>query len=262
MKTALLISTYNWTEALELVLDSVANQSMPPDEVLIADDGSTHDTKSIIENYAATATPQIKHIWHKDDGFRRSVILNKAIAASTADYIVQVDGDCILHPDFIRDHVNFARANQFLYGSRVNIKESHLADLFTHKNVRFSAFSKGIKKRTRALRLPLLARFYRANDQLSKKLRGCNLSFYRSDFINVNGYNEQMTGWGKEDSEFVARLLHNGLTGKRLRYAGIIYHIWHRVKPKSRLNINESIQQETIDRHKKVCELGIDQYLN
>ena len=48
MNSALVISTYNWPEALELVLKSVRTQIVYPDEVIIADDGSTDETKKLI----------------------------------------------------------------------------------------------------------------------------------------------------------------------------------------------------------------------
>ena len=97
MKTALLIPTYNWPEALELVLKSALLQTRLPNEIIIADDGSNDKTKSLIEQFNQKSKISIHHIWQEDDGFRKSKILNKAIATATADYIIQVDGDCILH---------------------------------------------------------------------------------------------------------------------------------------------------------------------
>lgn len=261
MKTALLISTYNWTEALDLVLQSVEKQTVKPDELLIADDGSGPETKVIIENFKAQTTINIKHVWQEDEGFRRSSILNKAIAQSTSTYIIQTDGDCIIHSKFIADHKKNALKGHYVFGSRVSIKEEFLPRLFKNNIISFTPFSKGIKKRTRAIHSSLLSSFYGVSHTLSRKLRGCNLSFYRSDFIAVNGYNEDMTGWGREDSELAIRMLNNGLQSKRLRYRGIVYHIWHKTSSKSSLNINEQIQQEAINQNIKRCENGINKYL-
>ena len=261
MKTALLISTYNWPEALELVLLSAENQTEKPHEILIADDGSTEDTKALINSFKLKSTVNIVHVWHEDTGFRRSKILNKAIASSSADYIVQIDGDCIMHKDFVKDHQTFARIGLFLYGSRVNIQESFLDELFKTKNIKFSFLSKGIKKRTRAMRIPLLSAVYKPGSELSKKLRGCNLSFWKQDFVAINGYNEDFEGWGREDSEMIVRMLNSGVEGKRLRYRGIVYHIWHLVKDQSRFEINDSLQQKAIAEKVKWCSNGIDKYL-
>lgn len=261
MKPSLLISTYNWPEALELVLLSVKNQSVKPKEILIADDGSTEITKNLIEDFQKKSAVPILHIWHEDSGFRRSSILNKAIASSTSDYIIQTDGDCILHKDFIKDHLQMRKKNTYLFGSRVNIKEDLLPSLFSRKKIQFSFFEKGISKRTRNLRIPLFASFYSKSAEISSKLRGCNLSFWRADFVAVNGYNENFEGWGREDSELIIRMMNNGVCGRRLRYSGIIYHIWHKVKDKSRFEINDGLQQKAVLEKSKWCENGIDKYL-
>ena len=261
MKIALLLSTYNWPEALELVLKSIVQLHMLPDEVLIADDGSTSDTKVVVDRFRESVPITVTHVWQEDHGFKRSAILNKAIAQSTADYIVQTDGDCILHPNFIKDHKSSLKKGQFLFGSRVNLIKTGLQPLFETQNIRFTSFSKGIKNRTRAIHFPILSNFYGITDQLSKKVRGCNLSFWRDDFIAVNGYNEDMTGWGREDSEFVIRLLNSGLKGRRLRYKAIIYHIWHKSSSKSKVTINQEIQEATVAQKLSRCTNGVAKYL-
>lgn len=115
IKTSLLISTYNWCEALNLCLNSVLQQSQQPDEIVIADDGSREDTKLIITEFSKKSSTPVIHVWHEDIGFRKTIILNKAIAKCSADYIIQIDGDLILHKHFIKDHIRFARANMFVW---------------------------------------------------------------------------------------------------------------------------------------------------
>ena len=260
MRVSLLISTYNWTEALELVLLSIDKQSIKPDELLIADDGSSKETLDIINKFKKQSSLIVSHIWHEDNGFQKSIILNKAIAQSTGDYIIQSDGDCILHPDFVKDHLRLAKKDTYLYGSRVSIKENYLKELFETKAIKFNLFSKGIKKRTRTLRVPLFSRFYYSKRELSKKMRGCNVSYWKKDFIAINGYNEDMTGWGREDSELIIRMMNNGCLGKRIRYSGIVYHIWHQSVSKNSLNKNDIIQQKAIDKNIKHCTNGVDKY--
>ena len=145
MKTTLVISTYNWPEALELVLLSIEKQTVLPNEVLIADDGSTNDTKKIIEDFKKRINLKVNHVWHEDKGFRKSIILNKALAKADGEYIIQSDGDCILDSHFIEDHINFSEPNVYLYGSRVSILEDFVKVLFKNKNISFNYFSKGIK---------------------------------------------------------------------------------------------------------------------
>lgn len=262
MKSTLIISTYNWPQALELVLLSVLNQTQMPDEIIVADDGSNQVTKVLIDSFKSKFKIPLVHVWHEDDGFRKSVILNKAIAKAKGEYIIQADGDCILHPNYVEDHLCFAQKGTYLFGSRVNIQEAYLDTLFKEKQIIFNPFSKGIKKRTRALRIPFLSQFYKTSDQFSKKYRGCNTSYYKSDFIAVNGYNEDFKGWGREDSELALRFHNFGLRGRRIRYRGIVYHIYHHEKSKSRLEINNDIELNTIKNKVVWCKHGVDQYLS
>lgn len=258
MKSSLIISTYNWPEALELVLESLSNQNILPDEVIVADDGSGEETRALINNFKLP----LNHIWHVDNGFRKAEILNKAIATAKGDYIIQIDGDCIMHSNFIADHLNFRKKGYYLFGSRVNIQKEHLKNLFSKKQTVFSFFSKGIKKRTRAIFAPSLMKFYKPKNSFSKKYRGCNTSYFKSDFMTVNGYNEDIKGWGREDSELALRFHNLGLQGRRLRYAGIVFHIFHNEKSKDRLEINNDIERKTIEENVVWTKNGVDKYLN
>lgn len=259
MKTTLIITTYNWPEALQLVLKSAVSQTQIPDEIIIADDGSGEETKKVIDDFYKKLP--LKHIWHEDDGFRRTVILNKSIAQAKGDYIIQLDGDCLMHKDFVADHIAMISKKTYLYGSRVNIKKEFVDQLMKDKIVKISPFNLGIKNKSRNLHIPLLMKQYKPENELSLKLRGCNLSYWKEDILKINGYNEEMTGWGREDSEMAIRLLNTGVKGKRIRYGGIIYHIWHLVKSKERFNINDEIQQKAFSEKLTWCKNGIDKYL-
>jgi glycosyltransferase involved in cell wall biosynthesis len=261
MKIALLISTYNWPEALDLVLKSTLSQTQFPDEILIADDGSKEDTKQLIEQFQQKSSIPIRHFWQEDKGFRKSKILNKAIAGTTTDYIIQADGDCIMHSKFIEDHMYSAEKGIYLYGSRVNILPDFVAGVFEMEKVDFNFFSKEIKNKTRSLHIPFFSNLYKPHEGISKKLRGCNISFWREDFIAINGYNEDYEGWGKEDSDLVIRLGNKGVKAKRLRYAGIVYHIHHKVNAKDNLEFNDKMQNETISKKTVMIRNGVDQYL-
>ncbi len=258
---SLVTSTYNWPEALELLLLSVTQQSVLPNEVIIADDGSTKVTQQLIEEFQSTFPVPLLHIWQEDKKNRKSTIMNKAIARSKCDYIIEIDGDIIMHNHFIKDHLSLAKTNQFLYGSRVNITKTHLPTLFKNKQTTFHFFSKGIKKRGRTIRIPVLAQLMRQETTRSSKLRGCNMSFWRADFIKINGYNEDFIGWGMEDSEMVQRLLNIGVKGKRLKYKGLAYHIYHKAQDKSRIPINETIEKNTTEKQVTRIDKGIHQYL-
>ncbi len=260
-KTALLIATYNWVSALELILESVLKQTVLPDEILIADDGSTEETKQLIAHYKAKFTIPVHHIWHEDKGFRKAIILNKTIAKSISDYIIQIDGDCILHTNFVADHISFAEKRLYIYGTRVRIKKEYVPQFLNNKKIYFNFFSKGIKKRPRSLRIPFLSNWFSPQEDISPKFRGCNTSFWKSDFIKVNGYNENLEGWGREDSELMIRFHHLGIRARRLKFKGIIYHLDHSESSKTNFQKNDTIQQETLIKKRIWIEKGVNQYL-
>ena len=144
MTTTLLITTYNWTNALEIVLMSVENLTLMPDEIIIADDGSTKETEDVIKKWQNKLKTPIIHSWQEDIGFRAAASRNKAIAKATGDYIIMIDGDLILHPNFIKEHIDHCKMNQFTIGTRVLLKEEYSKQLLAEKNIAFSINTKHI----------------------------------------------------------------------------------------------------------------------
>jgi hypothetical protein len=187
--------------------------------------------------------------------------MNKAVAIAKFDYIIEIDGDIIMNKFFIEDHINFAKKGHYLFGSRVNIQEKLLSKLFSKQILSFNFFSNGIKKRGRTIRIPFLMQFAKSINQRSKKLRGCNMSFWKEDFIKINGFNESLVGWGIDDSEMIQRLHNIGVKGKRLKFAGIAYHIYHKEQSKSHIEVNNEIEKQTTEKKLTFIEKGINQYL-
>ena len=146
ISTSLIISTYNRSDALELCVKSVLRQSLLPDEIIIADDGSKEETGELIHQLATTSVVPIIHVWHEDLGFRLATIRNKAIVKATKEYIIQIDGDIVLHKDFVKDHVRFAQKGSFVTGSRVLIREALTKKMLAEKNCVISIHDKGTKK--------------------------------------------------------------------------------------------------------------------
>lgn len=248
MTSSLIISTYNWPSALRLVLESVLQQVVRPDEILIADDGSKEETKNLIAEFQKKSPIPIRHIWHEDEGFRLSEIRNKSIKAANGEYIIQIDGDTILHPYFVKNHLEMAEQNVFLSGSRVLLDEETSNIAQKNHKILFSAFSRGIKNRFNASYLKFLNNFRTAQNQpvetLIFKVRGCNMSFWKKDLLEVNGYNEDIKGWGLEDSEIALRLLKKGLSLKRIKNAAIQYHLHHKEASKNQLEFNDQLLEQ------------------
>lgn len=258
MKISLIITTYNWKEALELVLCSAKSQSRLPDEILIADDGSREDTRDLIESIAPKMPVPTHHVWHEDDGFRRSAILNRAIGQATGDYLIQVDGDVILHRHFVRDHESFAKHGRFCAGSRTHLSEELTREVFHSKRIRFSAWEHGVKRPVNALRIPWLAHLLYPETFEYKDIRGSNLAYWRDDAIAANGYNEDIAGWGREDTEFVARLTFNGIRRRKIKFAAKQYHLYHPEASRSQLGDNDAILERTIRERLTQCAHGIE----
>ncbi|HEY4291828.1 glycosyltransferase family 2 protein [Luteibacter sp.] len=234
---SLMISTYNWKEALALVLASVATQRHLPDEVIVTDDGSRPDTAELLRTVAAGFPVPLRHVWQPDDGFRLARSRNRGMAASRGDYLIQVDGDMILHPDFVGDHLRLARRGRFLQGTRIRTTEAETARLLAGGEARFGWFVdayyrvEGDKstyhfgRRHHTMRLPWLA-WIKARS--TGHPMGCNVSFWRDDALRVNGYDERMQGYGSEDLEIDIRLRNAGLRRSQIKFAALALHLEHR----------------------------------
>lgn len=227
MKVSLIIATYNNPAYLYLTLKSVMNQRRLPDEIIIADDGSGEETRSLIEELAAESFVPLRHVWHPDEGFRLGAIRNKAIEAAEGEYIIQIDGDIILHPDFVRDHVAMAKRGWFHSGSRVMLSPATTARMVEGKLVELPPDAPE-RKHGKGRRVPalmhLMRRYRKGNGGY---VRGCNMAFWRDDLIRVNGYNEDISGWGREDSELSYRLINSGLNKGFVKFGAVEYHLDH-----------------------------------
>jgi glycosyltransferase involved in cell wall biosynthesis len=254
---SLIISTYNRPDALALVLESVVKQKITVDEVLIADDGSSEETRKTILAYKDTL-PRLLHVWHEDKGFRLAAIRNKAINASTCSFISMIDGDMVLHQDFISDIKNHIRENYFLQGKRVLLSSETTLKMI-RREIDFVHFlSDGIVNRFNTLSIPLLSKLVSRKYNSVKSVKGCSMHFWKGDAERVNGFNEAFIGWGREDSEFLARLLNSGIQRKNIALGAVAYHLYHKEEPREMLKDNDQILAETIRLKKVWCSDGLE----
>jgi glycosyltransferase involved in cell wall biosynthesis len=261
MTCTLIIATYNWPQALELVLISVSKQSILPDEIVIADDGSSIETLDVIKDHQKKLNIPIRHVWQEDLGFRKTTILNKSFAQAKSQYIVQIDGDIILHKRFIEDHLRNAKPNVFLHGSRSFLNHQLSQKSIRKKSTSFNFFEKGLTNRWNAIYFKAASIFSTPNTSL-KKTRGCNFSCFKKDFILTNGYNEDLIGWGKEDTELSARLINNKIFKKQLKNCALSYHLEHKTFERKGLNKNIEVLENTIVKKEKYCKNGVDKYIS
>jgi len=261
MRITVAILTYNWPAALERVLESLSRQTRLPDEVIVSDDGSTAETRAVIERVAVTFPVRLVHLWQPDDGARMSRARNRAIAAATGDYVIILDGDMVAEPHFVADHEAFATRGCYVQGSRVLSDEALTRRMLADGSVRASFFTPGIERRRHTLRMPSLARWYAKPSQKTRGIKSCNMGFWREDLLALNGFNEGMTGWGREDTELVTRAFHAGLLRRDLRFSALATHLYHRTRKNIVDNPNDRILDETRRLGLVRCEMGVDQHL-
>jgi glycosyltransferase involved in cell wall biosynthesis len=260
MKISLIIVTYNRPEALSLILKSIEKQKVLPDEVVIADDGSEKETRETIHNYQNIFPVPLLHVWHEDKGFRAAAIRNRAIKSSSGDYLIFSDGDLFFHPCFIRDFKKNAKQGETLIGSRVFLKQSASAKRISNQNYKpifFPFISSEIEtNRLNAVRFPLINKLFKPLNY-SSKLRGGLLGVWRKDISAVNGWNEEFSGWGLEDTELVARLFNNGLIFKKIKFQAITYHLWHEIQSREQVSVNQKLLDKTLQKKLNWCKKGL-----
>jgi len=259
--TSLIITTYNWPQALEMVLESVRTQTELPDEVIIADDGSGADTIALIATFKDKFPVPLYHSWQEDQGFRAAQSRNKAMAISGGEYIIIVDGDMMLHPDFIKSHKRTAAANTFIHGKRVLLQPELTKQILQRKQYQINFFTGGIINRFNTISSDFLSSLFSRKQQNIKAVRSCNMAFWRTDMLRINGFNNEFVGWGREDSEFALRLLNAGVKRKNLVFGGVGYHLYHDEKPRTALPENDKILLDAIKQKTTWCPNGINQFI-
>jgi glycosyltransferase involved in cell wall biosynthesis len=261
---ALIISTYNWPQALMQTLRSVANQTILPNEVLIADDGSDERTAILIQAFKANHPRlNIKHVWHEDNGFRLAAIRNRAIQQAQSDYIIQIDGDIILDQHFIADHLSIQAIGYFVTGSRLLLGKKITEVLLKSEKVNIAALRWKGKNFFNTLRIPLFMRLlqntYKTKGKHLDYVKGCNMAFWKSDLYLVNGYDESFIGWGREDSDICIRLINAGVQKKFIKFCAVQYHLHHPLASRDQFEANDVLIEQNKLQKISFCKHGLVQ---
>ena len=261
MKTTVIVTTYNRPEALEKVLEGLFNQTLPPGEIIVADDGSGSETKNVVKISSDRPGCPVHHVWHEDLGFRLAEIRNKAINRSLGEYIISIDGDCVPEKHFIEDHVAFAKKGYFFQGKRVLVNRK-FTDSFSYKDadsgvkLLWQALLGNISNAHHIFRIPA---FPAGSKTSLGGVRGCNMGFFREDLVAVNGFNQDFTGWGREDSEIVVRLYNYGLKRREHPFRAICFHLWHEENNRESLALNDEILEKATKSGSYICANGLIQ---
>ncbi|MGO4771921.1 glycosyltransferase family 2 protein [Flavobacterium sp. W22_SRS_FK3] len=264
---SVIISTYNSVEWLKKVIWGYNTQTYRNFEMVIADDGSRQETFDLIEELKKEVFYPIIHVWHEDNGFQKSQILNKAILACTTDYIMMSDGDCIPRTDFVEQHIKFREEGYFLSGGyhklplelSQNITKD---DIYSGKSFDVSWLKKnGMKssfKNNKVSATGLKSSILNFLTPTTPSWNGHNASGWKADILAINGFDQRMQ-YGGQDRELGERLVNYGIKPKQIRYSTTCLHLDHPrgyATPES-INKNRNIRKETKVKKKKWTDFGI-----
>ncbi len=248
-KVSVIISFYNRIDYLKLVLAGFERQTFRDIEIIIADDGSKEEIVKEIEKLSLKVSFPLLHLWHEDKGFRKNKILNRAITEANSDYLIFIDGDCVPHREFVREHYDYRNENNCLTGRRVNLSEK-----FTNK-LNETDIKNGYLEKSLHLMIcdGLFGKsdyvergFYVQNNSLrnylNKKKRGllgCNFSIHKNDMIAINGFDEryELPSIG-EDSDVQYRLELNDVKIESLNNIAVQYHLYHKLQERPQKNLD------------------------
>jgi glycosyltransferase involved in cell wall biosynthesis len=272
MKVSVIFTTYNHPLWLAKVLWGFSAQSYTDFEIIVADDGSGEATRRVIENFKAETNLQIKHVWQEDNGFQKCRILNKAILASDAEYLIFTDGDCIPHPYFVANHIKLSAENTFLSGgyfklplttSRKISKEDILAKNATLPSWLLKHGVSFTPKIYKLLSSPFWGGLLDKLTPTRATWNGHSASTWKHLILRVNGFDERMQ-YGGEDREFGERLVNMGVKSCQVRYRCSCVHLDHErgyVKAEFIQN-NKRIRKATRDQKIIRTRVGIAELLD
>jgi glycosyltransferase involved in cell wall biosynthesis len=262
---SVIVTTFDREDARDAVLRSLSRQHDRGFEVLVADDGSGPATAELIERWKPRLGVPLTHVRHEHRGFRAGEIRNRALLVARGDIVVFLDGDCLARPDFVGTHRRLAEPGWFVTGNRALLSATLTGEVL-RGGLEPEGWSVrewvqrwrdgGLNRLAPVLRLPL-GLLRKLRPQQWQGARSCNLAVWRSDLDAVDGFDASFSGWGKEDSDLLVRLLHAGLRRKDGACATGVLHLWHPEADRSRLSINEKRLEAVVNSRQVKAERGL-----
>ncbi len=257
LKASLIISFYKKFEYLKLVLSGFERQTFTNFEIIIADDGSDEKIVEQIENHSAQVSYKLKHIWHEDGGFRKNKILNRAITSSETDYLIFIDGDCVPHSEFIKEHIQNSDEYTCLTGRRVNLSQK-ITDKLTVEDIKngfleknnFLLITDGLLGKSFYVERGFYMKNKFLREYFNKKKRGLlgsNFSIHKKNMLKINGFDERYEAPSiGEDSDVQYRLELAGIKIKSINNIAIQYHLYHKLleRPQKNLDLFELVKKD------------------
>lgn len=233
---SIIIPTYNQSKLLGNTLMSLYKQDIGRDrfEVVIADDGSSDDTKEVVREFESLMN--LKYVFQEDQGYRPASARNKGIRVAEGDICLFIDSSVILNTNCIEEHILFyakkgrdAAAIGYVYGfDQIPESEKLLKELVVPEDPFGSVRKLAVFDRFADVREPHYATHQYKIESLPAPwvfFWTCHVSARRSDLLRLGMFDEHYDGrWGMEDFDLGFRLHQAGVGLFLLRSAESIHY--------------------------------------
>lgn len=277
MKASLIISVYKDVEALSLIVKALKTQTYKNFEVVIAEDGNSKEMREFISSVDGI---DIKHTTQDDIGIRKCRSVNNGILASSGEYLIFIDGDCVPYSTFIESHIKLAEDGYVLSGRRVNLGPKY------SKKLRENKISSISLEKSFILQYPFIAKdcieghseegfrfspsgfiykLFLKNRKSSKSLLGCNFSCFKNDIVAINGFDEGLEGSAiGTDTDLEWRFKKFGLKLKSVKFIANIFHLNHKTNPNfyTKEKIVLEIMKNNQNQKKYICDFGLNSHFD
>lgn len=240
LKISLIVATSNFKDALELVLLSIMRQSVLPDEVIIADDGSVREAKELISSFQTIFPIPLIHCYTEELKFKGFASRKMAISQARYEYLILTDGDIVLHKNFVKGHKHNAWKGRFLEGSCVDLYKEKTERLIKEKRTSVGANDFGIGNRMNGIESDLLSSIFSKYKKENANIPPVNFSCWKEDLLAIKGYHENAQG---DVSEIAKGLADSGVKRRHLKFSGFGYHLYQ-VEPQRSLITKNFIPSE------------------
>lgn len=264
---SVVLTTYNRSDALAVVLRALQRQTDGDFEVVIADDGSQTAHRSHIQAVAQGCSFAVAHVWHPDVGFTVARARNLGVAQTRGAYLILLDGDCVPDVDFIAQHRRLMQSGFLVNGSRCLLSQ-RFTQWVLEGSVDVVGRSWGYWLQQwrlgHASKIAPLLRVPNSGLRVEQDfrwhgIRSCNMSLWRSDFELVNGFDSSFQGWGHEDADLVLRMFHAGIRRKNGFFSTEVFHLWHDEASRNLASVNEQTVRQRMQTDIVRAPLGFDE---
>lgn len=268
-QSTLIVSVYKDTQALEFILESLDHQTVMPTEIIISEDGNSLEMAAYVAQQK-DRFPHLVHLTQEDDGWRKNSAMNNAIKASSHEYLIFIDGDCVPYRTFVQGHLENAQKKVVLCGKRFELGAAYTHKIKQHQ-LSFSKLEKnflwhlpwmvkdGARHIEEGFYLPSNSPMSNLSKRYVRYIIGCNFSCYKEDFLAINGFDEtyRLPSVG-EDIDLGWRFRGIGIELKSCRNNACMMHLWHKKRfAKEEGIINNKILKVNFDNNTFFCNNGI-----